>query len=71
MTSLALSVPFFSRLGDILSCGKVVAQEQLVDQSEFLRRKNVRAKIQVVARMVDDLERQHDVAWATNFRVRE
>ena len=31
----------------------------IVDQTEFLRRENVRAKIEIVLRVIDQLERQH------------
>jgi len=39
--------------------GNLFAEQKFVKQREFLRGKNMRAKIQIVAGMINELERQH------------
>src|SRR5215472_4829394 len=46
-------------IGEVVRDGDSVAQKKLVDQPKFLGWKNVRAQVQVVAGMINDLERQH------------
>src|SRR6266481_1709038 len=46
---------------EIVFCGDSLAQQQLGNETEFLRRKNVFAEIQVVAFVIDQFERQHRV----------
>jgi len=50
-----------SRLGldQILGGGQAIPQQPFAEQTEFLRRENVVAQVQVVARMIDQLEGQH------------
>src|SRR5579862_3668120 len=57
------------RLDEVFGSGDFFAQQELLDHSEFLRGKNVGAKIEIVAGMVNDFERQHGTG--ANFRVRE
>lgn len=44
----------------IIGRGKAVRQELVVDHAIFLRRKNVRAQVEIVAVVIDKFERQHD-----------
>src|ERR1041384_2241584 len=47
------------RLEDVIGRGDSFAQEKFIEQAKFLRWKNVRTEIEIVARVVDEFEWQH------------
>ena len=47
------------RLQEIARLRDSLGEQRVVDQSEFLRGENVRAEVQIVLRVINDLERQH------------
>jgi hypothetical protein len=49
-------------LQEVLLRGYSLLQEPFVNETVFLRRKNMRTQIQVVAFVVNELERQHAVS---------
>jgi hypothetical protein len=46
-------------LDDVIRGSDFFAEEELVKQAEFLRGENVGAEIEIVAEMIDELEREH------------
>ncbi len=44
---------------EILGRGEAFAQQAVADHAEFLRGKNVAAEIEIVALVIDQVERQH------------
>ena len=46
----------------IFLLGESLAEKHFIDEAEFLGWENVRTKIQIVALVIDQFERQHD-AW--------
>src|SRR2546430_17603093 len=55
-----IHVARFLRQSKILRPGDSFAQEHQLYQSEFLRWKNVRSQIQIIVRVIDQLEGQHE-----------
>jgi len=48
------------RSENVGGCGDVISQEQVANHPEFLRLEDVLAQTQVVAFVIDQLEREHD-----------
>ena len=49
------------RAQEILGYSYVFTEQHFVDQTEFLRRKDVRAEIEIVAFVIDQFERKHGI----------
>ena len=64
-----LLLPAAPLAAEILWRGEAVIQQALVNQTELLRRENMMAEIEIVAFVIDKLERQHE-GYGTSVRDR-
>ncbi len=60
-----------SGLQEVLLRGDAILQEPFINESVLLRRKNMRAEVQIVAVVVNELERQHAASLSLNFSKRK